>query len=199
MDLNKYHIRQAKVADCKVLAQMIDYSANGAATYLYENMKQELTPLDMLSAQLQSDVHYSYANALVVECNGEVVAMALSFPSNGLQLDEGLLENFELAKQRYFKYFIDNRIGDSWHLDAIYVNDRHRDNGLGSELLARVKRMAKQFGFPALQVYVFASNEAAIRFYLSNDFSQVKKIDLADHEFLGQHRYLLQMQCKLNA
>ncbi len=197
-DLEKYQIRDARLDDCKDLARMIDGSSDGAVTYLYENLKPGISPVDVMCEQLKSEVHYSYANSLVVECDEKIVAMALSFPSSGLQLDSNLLENFDLVRQQYFRYFIDNRINDSWHLDAIYVDGVYRSSGLGRRLLEKVKHSAIEFGFPVLQVYVFESNKAAIKFYCDNGFSQVKKIELDAHVFLKRHGSLLLMKCNLS-
>lgn len=196
-DLSQYQFRAASESDCKDIARMIDGSAEGAAAYLYEDIQQGLSPLNMLAQQLVSEVHYSYANTTVVEFDSELVAMALSFPSSGLALEESMLKKFDSSKQQYFKYFSENRITDSWHLDAIFVEDAHRKMGLGMKLLCEVKEQAISFGFPVLQVYVYASNKSAIQFYLNNKFSLAEEISLAEHEYLKQYKSLLLMKCQL--
>ncbi len=196
--LSKYHIRCGELRDCAEIAQMIDSSAEGAVDYLYQNLKHEKTAIDILAEQLASEVHYSYANTLVAECERSVVAMALSFPSNGLQLDTNMLSNFSSSKQRYLHYFIDNRLTDSWHLDALYVAGPQRNIGIGHQLLARVKKQASGYGFPTLQVFVYSTNTGAIRFYQRNNFTVDKSIYVEEHEFLKHKQGLLRMSCVLD-
>ena len=196
-DFGQYHIRQGRLEDCLDIARMIDSSAEGATNYLYQHVRQGKSSIEVLAEQLASEVHYSYANTIVAEFNNNVVAMALSFPSNGLVLDENLLQQYSASRQQYLKYFSTNRINDSWHLDAIYVDAPHRNVGLGGHLLAAVKQQAGYYGFPVLQVFVFGSNEDAIRFYRANGFSIDKRIQTDSHEFLSHHGYLLLMKCTL--
>lgn len=193
----KYLIRQGRIEDCLAIAHMVNESANGAVDYLYQGLYRSKSPVDVLSEQMQTEVHYSYANTMVVESDGQIVAMALSFPSSGLICEDSALEKFSAAKRQYFKYFSDNRIDDSWHLDAIYVDAAFRHHGVGKLLLTEVKRQAVAYGFHAIQVFVFTSNEGAIRFYNRDNFVLYKQIPLTSHEFLKQHECLMLMKCDL--
>lgn len=197
-DLCKYKIRMAEIHECQDIARMIDGSAEGALNYLYQNIQAGESAINMLAQQLATEVHYSYANTLVIEYEQQIMAMALSFPATGLMLDKGVLNSISPAKRDYYKYFIDNRKIDCWHLDAIYVSSSQRNKGLGKELLVHVKKQAMSYGFPCLQVFVFASNAGAIRFYQQNDFIIDKHIDVSAHEFLNVKRQLLRMTCSLN-
>lgn len=191
---NQYCLRRAEVTDCKTLARMIDGSSDGAVNYLYQNVKPNLAPLDVLAGQLVSEVYYCYANSLVVEYQDEVVAMVLSFPSDGLNIDMHLLQHLDAAKQQYLRYFADNRLANSWHMDALYVEESHRNNGLGRQLLNEVKRQAQKYNFPMLQMFVYATNTNAIRFYQANGFLMDKKINLSAHEYLKDKQQLIRMR-----
>ena len=195
--LQEYIIRSGRLEDCSKIASMINASADGAVDYLFANSNKDLSSLEQLSQQLAKEVHYSYANTLVIEYQKEVVAEALSFPSTGLVLDVNMLNIYDSARQQYVMYFSDNRIEDSWHLDSIFVADAHRNKGLGKKLLQEVKQQADYYKFPVLQVFVFGSNQSAIRLYQNNGFEIDAEIDVSAHEFLQDKHQLLRMRCNL--
>jgi GNAT superfamily N-acetyltransferase len=198
MTLSRWHVREGRKADCSVLARMIDSASEGAAQYLFEGLRVDRSPLELLADQLTTEVHYSYANTLVITEDDETPAgMALSFPASGLVLGEAALNLHSDNKQQYLKYFIDNKINDSWHLDAIYVDEPLRSDGLGKKLLNEIKHKAAYYKFPTLQVFVFGVNERALGFYLHNDFVIDKEISVGSHEFLKDKKMLVRMRCNL--
>ena len=125
--------------------------------------------------------------------------MALSFPASGLLLNEQMKQYYSAQQFQYTQYFVDNKLRGSWHLDAICVNSEYRRNGIGKLLLESVKQQANHYKFPALEVFVFANNEGAIRLYQRNGFVVHKPIDVSNHEFLSDKSPLLLMRCDLAA
>lgn len=193
-----YRVREARRDDCDVIARMINDASEDAVNYLLKDLSSSKSPLTLLSEQLKTEVHYSYANTLIVEKQENTpVAMALSFPASGLMLDDALLQVYSPGRRQYLKYFSDNRINDSWHLDAIFVDKASRNIGLGRMLLAEIKQRARYYKFPAVQVFVFGTNKAAQKFYQSNEFSIDKRIQVDSHEFLQDKGQLLRMRCEL--
>ena len=191
-------IRDATINDCDVIARMINSASDDAVNYLLQGLKVEESPISILAAQLAREVHYSYANTIIGEFEESTpIAMALSFPATGLMFNKDLLQSYSESRQQYLMYFCENSINDSWHLDAIYIEDEFRGRGLGGRLLDKVKQRAQYYKFPVLQVFVFGTNKKAIRFYQSNNFIIDKEIDVASHEFLKDMRPLLRMRCEL--
>lgn|GEM_PF-4984882 len=196
--VGNYRIREGRVEDCSAIAYMINEASEDAVNYLLKDSKSDKSPITLLAEQLANEVHYSYANTLIAEIEQDLpMAMALSFPASGLILDESLLQNYSASKKQYLKYFCDNRINDSWHLDAIYVATKYRHLGLGQKLLGEVKQRARYYKFPTLQVFVFGSNKAAVQFYQRNDFIIDREIQVDAHEFLKHKHKLLRMRCEL--
>ena len=193
----EYLVRSASLADCQIIADMINKSAEGAVDYLFGNMQQATRGVSVLASQLSTEVHYSYANTLVVERNSDVVAAALSFPSSGLVLNDDFFQHFDADKKQYFEYFSSNSITDAWHLDALFVDKDHRKLGLGTKLLDKIKQQARQYDFPVLQVFAFASNKLALEFYQTNGFLRDKKINVSSHNFLQDKQGLVRLLCNL--
>ena len=82
-------------------------------------------------------------------------------------------------------------------LFAFCIDGECRGNGIGKRLLDAVKQQAKYYTFSVLEVFVFASNARAIRFYQHNGFVECKKIDASKHEFLNDKSPLVLMRCDL--
>ncbi len=196
--MEAFSIRDGQLSDCVVIAQLVNESSAGAADYLFSDASQVgVSAEKRVSELLASEVHYSYANTLMVEIEGKVVGMALSFPASGLLLNEQMKQYYSAQQFQYIQYFADNKLKDSWHLDAICIDGKYRRNGIGKQLLEAVKQQASYYKFPMLEVFVFASNAGAIQFYQRNGFVACKQIDASNHEFLRDKSPLILMRCDL--
>ena len=197
--MEEFSIRDAQLSDCATIARLVNESSGGAADYLFDQSNVGgITVVEKVSQLLASEVHYSYANTKIVQIKDKVAGMALSFPASGLLLNEQMKQFYSEQQFQYVQYFVENKLKDSWHLDAICVKNSYRSHGMGAQLLGMVKQQASYYKFPRLEVFVFASNSSAIRFYQRNDFVLHKEIDVAQHEFLGDKGPLLLMCCDLS-
>lgn len=198
VSVEEYLIREGRLSDCSVIAGLVNKSSAGAADYLFGSSSPDRNAAEIkLTKLLASEVHYSYANTVVVQRENEVIGMALSFPAIGLLANEKMKQYYSAQQFQYIQYFADNKLKDSWHLDAICLDSECRGNGIGKQLLAAVKKQACYYQFPMLEVFVFSSNAGAIRFYQRNEFVVCKQIDTSSHEFLNDKSPLLLMRCDL--
>ncbi len=189
-------LREGRVSDCKTIAELINASAEGAAEYLFADISKSITPIEYLAGLLEQEVYYSYANTVVAEVEGNVVGMALSFPSEGLVCPK--MQNQYSAQQLlYIQSFVEHKIAGSWHLDALCVLPNFRNSGIGGRLLAAVKTRARGYNFTSVGVFVFASNEGAFRFYRRHGFDHQADVDGHAQEFLRAKNGLRLMECKL--
>ena len=194
--MEKLRIRTGQLGDCEQLARLINESAEGAVDYLFDG-DQSASAQQVMSGLLECEVHYSYANTKVAQLGDVIIGMALSFPANGLLLSKQIQQHYSPAQFQYIQYFSDNKLKDSWHLDAICVDEKYRSNEVGKRLLSEVKQQASYYQFPLLEVFVFGANKDAIRFYKRNGFEVNKEISTKNHEFLGARSPLILMQCDL--
>jgi ribosomal protein S18 acetylase RimI-like enzyme len=197
--VEKFSIRDGQLSDCVDIARLVNESSGGAADYLFSGRVSQngKTAQEIVSELLASEVHYSYANTVIVQIENKVVGMALSFPASGLIFNEQIKQYYSAEQFQYIQYFADNKLKDSWHLDAICIDSEYRGNGVGKQLLETVKRQAGYYKFPIVEVFVFASNAGAIRFYQRNGFVVCKQIDVNNHEFLNDKGPLVLMRCDL--
>jgi ribosomal protein S18 acetylase RimI-like enzyme len=61
-------------------------------------------------------------------------------------------------------------------VEALYVEETWRGQGLAETLLSRACEWADSVGQPVVQLYVTASNERAIRFYRNKGFQETQAI-----------------------
>ena len=190
-------LRDGRVSDCKNIAQLINTSAEGAAEYLFSGVNSSTAPIDYLATLLEQELYYSYANTVVAEIEDKVVGMALSFPAEGLAIRPQMQKQYSAQQLLYIQNFVENKIAESWHLDAICVLPEFRNCGIGNKLLAAVKIKAQEYKFTSVGVFVFASNEAAFRFYRRYGFNHQADINAQAQEFLRAKNGLRLMECKL--
>ncbi len=193
----EFDIQPAQPSDCLQLASYINESCEGAIDYLFGGGNKKPSALEMMAKQLKHETHYSFANSITANQGGDMIGMALSFPAQGLIMGDALKQYYSQQQLRYIQYFVENKLADSWHLDALCVKDDCRSQGVGAALLDHVKNDARKYEFKELEVFVFASNTRAIEFYERNQFVRRAEIDTYDHEFLASRSPLLLMSAEL--
>jgi ribosomal protein S18 acetylase RimI-like enzyme len=192
--IDKLRLRAGRRNDCNVLADLINQSAQGAIDYLLSKREALKSPVEIMSEMLARELYYSYENAIVAEYQGQVIGAALNFPSDGLMINEQMKAYYSPQQLQYIRYFADNKIDNSWHLDALCVHADYRGLNVGQILLDAVKKDALDFGFTRVGVYVFGSNVRAIEFYKRNGFELLATIDTTGHEFLQDKKCLSLLQ-----
>ena len=193
----EFIIQPAQSSDCIQLAQYINESCDGAIEYLFDQQGQKDAVMELMAQQLRRETYYSYANSLVAVQGSTIIGMALSFPVDGLIIGEHLRQYYSQQRLQYIEYFVDNKLNNSWHLDALCVSEHARSKGVGSALLDQVKQEASKYDFKVLEVFVFATNTKAVKFYERNGFTHRSEIDTHDHEFLSSRGPLLLMSSEV--
>lgn len=132
-----FHIRPAQSGDEVQLLALIHELA------VYERLADEVvaTP-DLLGQSLFGE--QAVAEAVLVECSGEIVGFALFF--------------------RNFSTFV-GRPG--LYLEDLYVRESHRGRGIGKALLLHLAGIARERGYGRMEWSVLDWNQPAIDFYRS--------------------------------
>lgn len=195
--LTSLQIRVGRESDCLILAELINESADGAVEYLFSGLSSKCSPVESMAQLLAQEVYYSYENAVVAEVEGNIIGMALSFPADGLRINTHMQAHYSTQKLQYIQCFVNNKITDSWHLDALCVHADYRNFGVGAKLLAAVKEKALDYKFANVGVFVFGSNKAGTRFYKRHGFVDRANIDTQAQEFLRDKKFLRLLELKL--
>lgn len=133
--MNQYNIRPALQADTNAIFSLIQELA------VYEKLMHQVTGTpDNLSEHLFGDV--PYAEALVVEREGQLIGFALFFKNYSTFLTKPGL-----------------------YLEDLFVQEAYRGKGIGKALLKAVAQIAQDRGYGRLEWSVLDWNETAIAFY----------------------------------
>lgn len=192
--------RSGKKADCPGIAALINIASGGVIEYLFHDLVPAQSPVEIIAYNLESDDEpYSYNNVIIAEDNGEVVGMALSFPSEYHQITEEMEQFFPPDRLNRLRPFYTANVKDSLFLDALCVHETYKQKGIGSHLIERTKQKAQENGYAFVSLIVFTDNEQAQSVYLKNGFEIVKKLPLESHTLIPHEGGCLLMKCDVSS
>ena len=175
--------RTARKADCLRMAELINIASGGVVEFLFHDLIPGLTPLQIVAHNLENDHgSHTYKNAIVAEFENRVVGMALSFPALFHKITAEMRQYFPKDRLDHLSDFYASRVDDSFFLDALCVDQRLRQNGIGGRLISLTKKKAKQSGFEILSLIVFADNTKALSVYHRHGFEVLGPVRLNSHE-----------------
>lgn len=183
--MNQIIFRDARKEDSRRIAELDNIASEGALDFLFHGLVPGMTPVQMVANGLEND-HYphSYRSVIVAEHNSDVVGMSLSFPSRYHAITDELRSFLPPDRLEHFRDFFSSRVEDSYFLDALAVDERYRNRGIGTELVNVTAKRARKEGFKTLSLISFADNARALGLYRKIGFTMVKHIDLKPHEFI---------------
>ncbi len=179
--------RDARKEDGKRIAELDNIASEGALDFLFHDLLPGMTPVQMVANGLENDQYpHSYRSVIVAEHNNDVIGMSLSFPSRYHAITDELRGFLPADRLEHFRDFFSSRVEDSYFLDALAVDERYRNRGIGRELVNLTVKRAGKEGFKILSLISFADNARALHLYRKIGFTVVKHIDLKPHKYI-QH------------
>lgn len=156
-------IRQALATDAHQLAKLIDIAGEGIPSWLWQKSCQDgQSPLDIGTQRAQRlEGGFSFTNAMVAECDGDIAGMVLSYPIKVASDDDPNDLPAPIAP------FVDleNQSVGTWYVNALAVFPAHRNRGIGASLMQAAQTCASRNGYRRLSIQVYAQNTDAVRFY----------------------------------
>jgi ribosomal protein S18 acetylase RimI-like enzyme len=187
MMMNEIIYRDAREEDSRRIAELDNIASEGALDFLFHDLVTGMTPVQMVADGLENDRYpHSYRSVIVAEHGNNVVGMSLSFPSRYHAITDELRSFLPPDRLEHFRDFFSSRVEDSYFLDALSVDERYRNRGIGRELINLTAKRARKEGFKVLSLISFADNTRALRLYRKFGFTVVKHIDLKPHKYI-QH------------
>lgn len=179
-----YNIRQAKANESRELAVLINHAGKsdrcqGLDLYAWSLLTEKgEDPYDVGAREISSlDSYYSYKNIRVIEVDGKIAALSMSFMVMA-KTPEEMKEVPELSK--VFKE-LTNTIDGCYYLDSLATHPDYRGMGLGSVILEDTINLAREGGFDAIYLLAFEENIPAISLYAKNDFYPARDLPVPDH------------------
>lgn len=177
--------REGKKRDCFRIAELDYIASGGAIEYLFHDLISNMSPTQIVAANLENDSYpHSYRSALVAEDNQVIIGMSLSFPGKFHTMTEEMKKFFPRDRMEHFKHFFRAPVEDSYFLDALCVDKKYRNKGVGSKIVDLVKTKARSEDYGSLSLLVFADNIIAQNMYKKNGFKIIQKVKLKRHELI---------------
>ena len=190
--------RQGKKEDCNLLAEFVSIASDGIIDFMFHDLIPGVTPVQIVARNLESgDYPRSYKNAIVAECEKEIVGMALSIPSQFHKITKEMENFFPADKLGHLKQFFSARVEDSLLLDTLCVDEKFRGKGIGAELISLTKKKATKAGYNILSLIVLADNNNAQRLYWRCGFELVENVELKPNKFIPHQGGCLLIMCKI--
>lgn len=200
MQIRDILFRKGRVEDCYRIAELDDMASGGAIDYLFHDLIPGLTPVQVVAKNFERDDYpYTYRSAIVAQHRDAVVGFALSYPAEFHAISKEMVRFFPRNRLAHFRDFYSTRVEESFYLDGLGVDPNYQRLGIGSRLIELTKKKARQEGYNALSLIVFADNTEAIELYERCGFQTVKPIELNPHERIPHQGGCLLMNCVLTA
>lgn len=189
-------LRAATVNDCPKIAQLFSIASDGVANYVWSTIQADYPGLSLIEigtkryAQEQTD--FSYQNCVVVECNGEVIGMMVSFPLKASVAESE--PNFEVAN--HFESSLSEpdvlapynrlklKVPKTWYIGGIALDPAFRGQGIGTQLLDIARIQAQSQGFQKLSLLAFEQNKRAVKLYERNGFKVIERTSVVPDELI---------------
>lgn len=185
MDKNKIVFREGTKEDCDRIAELNNIASGGVLDFLFRGLVFGMTPVQVAASNLKNDNYpHTYKNTVVAEHDSTIVGFSLSYPSKYHAITEDMRNFLPPDRLEHFKHFFSSRVEDSYFLDALSVDEKCRNRGIGTELISRTKQKAQKAGFKTLSLIVFADNEKARLLYEKTGFVTVKHIEVKPHTMI---------------
>lgn len=173
--------RKAQHSDCSVVADYIYHASDGLLDYLFKDAIPDMTVGQLLTFGLEDlERHNSYKGVIVAECNHEVIGMLQAYSTIHHQIDDEMRAIIPGEKLEQLNEFYNSRVDNSLLINAMYVDERFRRQGIASQLISIAREEARTLGFDKLSLFVLGDNIPAQKLYESTGFKTVKEIAFND-------------------
>jgi ribosomal protein S18 acetylase RimI-like enzyme len=181
----KVNYREGKKEDSLRIAELDNIASDGAIEFLFHDLIPNMTPVQIVASNLESDSYpHSYRSVIVAENDETIIGMSLSFPGKYHKITDEMKNFFPHDRINHFKRFFSAPVVDSYFLDALCVEKDFRNRGIGSELIELTKSKALKEGYNSLCLLVFKDNINAQNVYKKNGFEVIDWIELPSHKLM---------------
>lgn len=190
--------RKAHNKECSILAEYIYSASNGVLDYLFKDTVPGMTVIQLLTFGLEDEQKYnSYKGVIVAEYNNKVIGMLQAYSYIHHEIDDEMRAFIPRERLEQFEEFYNSRVDNSFLINAMYVDEKHRRKGIANHLISIAREEAKSCGFEKLSLFVLADNTPAQQLYYSNGFIHEKDIEFDDAVKFNHEGRLYLMSCDI--
>jgi ribosomal protein S18 acetylase RimI-like enzyme len=157
-------IRDAKISDCRAIAELALMAGEGIPAYFWSQSKegdQELEDVGAHNAASESE-NFSYRNVRLAIVDNIVAGMSLAYRLP----DSSTAENLDDYPQ-FIRPLIELEqcAPGSFYINMLATYSQYRNQMIGARLMDDADKQAAYTGCAIISVIVFGQNEGALRFY----------------------------------
>ncbi|MBC07197.1 GNAT family N-acetyltransferase [Thalassospira sp.] len=160
---------KATKSDADAMAELINIAGEGLPAYLWQGMASaDETAFDVGRKRAARDEGgFSYRNTTLAVRGGETIAALVDYaqPDQPEPVDPS-----ELPAMFVPLIELENLAPGSWYINVLAVFPDHRDQGVGSDLIARAEANARQAGKKTVSLIASDGNPGAMRLYQRHGF-----------------------------
>jgi len=171
-------LRPARKEDCAAIAALYRISSDGVADYIWTRLAQpgeDILDVGRRRYEQEESV-FSYRSCTVVETNGAVTGMLVTFPMNVDSTDS----ESDPVLAPYSKLEEDN----SYYICGMAVFPEYRGHGIGTRLLALAEEKARKLGIRKMSLVVFEQNIGACRLYRRKGYRETGRERIYPHPLI---------------
>jgi len=173
--------RKAQNNDCPIVAEYIYYASDGLLDYLFKDTIPDMTVTQLLTYGLEDEQRYnSYKGVIIAEYNQRIIGMLQAYSNIHHKIDDEMSSIIPGERLEQLKEFYDSRVDNSLLINAMYVDEKFRRQGVASKLISMAREEASSLGFDKLSLFVLADNIPAQKLYESNGFKTIKEVAFND-------------------
>ena len=175
-------IRKATIEDVAYIAEGIYHAFLLEDEALYN---QWIKTLKEVCAQ--EDTHYSYRNTWIAEVDGERAGMMIAVDGEHYREQRDkmypqLKELFDVAFGKGWDDMEDEAKAGEFYIDSLAVSLPYRNQGVGTALIEKAKKMARELGIPVVTLAVEPENRAK-KLYEKLGFAYQRRIEIFNEEY----------------
>lgn len=198
--MNEIVFRSATSEQAAAIAQLTILAADGLVEFLMDDLVPETSSQQLLTSIIARETgEASYRNVDVAMVDNEVIGIAQTYPAEKFCITEEMRSFFPQERLTVLQDFFSSRVEGSFFLDTLAVTPKYQGQGIGRQLIDRVKQKAKTCGYPSVSLIAWTDNHNAIRLYQRQGFQPVKSIQVEPHPCLPHQEGAILFCCSLNA
>lgn len=191
--------RPATSDDAVVIAQLTMMAADGLVEFLMDDLVPDTSSQQLLTSMIASETgEASYHNTEVAVHNTVVIGIAQTYPAEKHRITEEMRSFFPQERLDLLEDFFNSRVENSLFLDTLAVAPEYQGQGIGTQLIHRVKQKAKALGYLSVSLITWANNRQAIELYQRQGFQPIKSIQVGQHPDLGHSQGAILLNCVLD-
>ena len=155
--------RPAMIDDAPALADLVDFAGEGLPSYLWAKMAQPgETAMDVGRRRAaREEGAFSYRNAVVADLGAGAVAMLVGYPIGDTPEPIGA----DMPAMFVPMQELENLACGTWYVNVLAAYPKHRNRGLGGQMLGLAEQWMHETGRSGLSVIVSDGNHGARRLY----------------------------------